>query len=228
MQKKIISVTQAKGGVGKSVLTYLIAEKHQHSIVLDSDDATTSISKHLAYRNPIKVSFLDPETKRIDRSSFNSLFESVATANKDLFIVDNGASVAEQLPKYFEASNPRNVREMLDMSGIELQIVCVVAGGNNFRATMEYLVELVESVANQFEIIVARNNHFPMSAEQVSAFEKYCSDRQLKFFSYDLVNDKGELAMRTAENVLQSGKGLSGLSPFKAVYFKGYADNIPL
>lgn len=228
MQKKIIAVTQAKGGVGKSVLTYLIAEKHQHSIVLDGDDATTSISKHLAYRDPIKVSFLDPETKRIDRSSFNSLFESVAAADKDLFILDNGASVAEQLPKYFEASNPKNVKEMLDMSGIELQIVCVVAGGNNFKATMGYLVELFESVSRQFQIVVARNKHFPMSDEQASAFEKYCADSNLNFFSYDLVNDKGELAMRTAENVLQNGKGLSGLSPFKAVYFKGCVENIPL
>lgn len=228
MPKKIISITQAKGGVGKSVLTFLVAEKHQSSVVIDSDDATTSISKHLAYREPVKVSFLDRETKRIDRSAFNSLFESVAAADRQLFIVDNGASVAEQLPKYFAASNPSNVREMLDVSGIELQIVCVVAGGNNFRATMAYLVELVESVDKQFKIVIARNNHFPMSAEQLSTFEKYCSDSGLEYFSYDLVNDKGELAMRTAENVLQNGKGLSGLSPFKAVYFKGCVDSIPL
>lgn len=228
MTKKIIQITQAKGGVGKSVLTYLIAEKHPHSIVLDADDATTSISKHLAYRNPIKVSFLDPETKRIDRSSFNSLFESVAQTDKDLFIMDNGASVAEQLPKYFEASNPKNVKEMLDISGIHLRIVCVVAGGNNFKSTMGYLVELVDSSNSQFEIVVARNKHFPMSDDQTSALEKYCSDNGLDYFSYDLVNDKGELAMRTAENVLQNGKGLSGLSPFKAVYFRGCVENIPL
>jgi len=228
MTKKIIQITQAKGGIGKSVLTYLIAEKYKDAIVLDCDDATTSISKHLAYRNPPKVTFIDQVTKRIDRSSFNSLFESVATANKDLFIVDNGASVAEQLPKYFEANNSINVREMLDTSCIELQIVCVVAGGNNFKATMEYLVELVESVKGQFKIVVAHNKHFPMSEEQASAFERYCAENDLSFFKYDLVNDKGELAMRTAENVLQSGKGLSGLSPFRAVYFKGCVENIPL
>ncbi|MBS1508559.1 MAG: hypothetical protein JSS79_18125 [Bacteroidetes bacterium] len=228
MTKKIISITQAKGGIGKSVLTFLVAEKHLDSLVIDSDDATTSISKHLAYRDPVKVSFLDRETKRIDRSAFNSLFESVAAANRKLFIVDNGASVAEQLPKYFAASNPGNVREMLDMSGIELLIVCVVAGGNNFKATMKYLVELVGSVEGQFQVVIARNNHFPMSIEQLSVFEKYCHDNELESFSYDLVNDKGELAMRTAENVLQNGMGLSGLSPFKAVYFKGCVESIPL
>jgi hypothetical protein len=228
MPKKIITVTAAKGGIGKSILSYLVAEKHQHSIILDADDATTTISKHLAYRNPIKVSFLDPATKRIDRSSFNSLFESVAAADKDLFTVDMGASVAEQFPKYFVATNPKNVREMLDVSGIELQIICVVAGGNNFRATMEYLVEVIESVGGLFEIVIACNKHFPMSEEQEVTFESFCFDHGLTFFNYDLISDKGERAMQTAENVLQGGQGLSGLSVFEAIYFKDCIKNIPL
>src|SRR5689334_15112155 len=125
MPKKIIAITQARGGAGKSTLTFMLAEKHQQAIVLDADDATTATSKQLAYRNPIQVSFLDPISKRIDRNAFNSLFESVAEASKDFFIADAGASVAEQLPKYFEASNPEAVREMLDQSEIELQLICV-------------------------------------------------------------------------------------------------------
>lgn len=221
-------IAQSRGGAGKSTLTFMLAEKHLHAIILDMDDATTATSKQLAYRNPIQVSFLDPDTKRIDRNAFNSLFESVAEADKDLFIADAGASVAEQLPKYFEMSNPKKVSEMLAPSEIELRIICVVGGGNNFKSTMGYLNELVESVQSQFEIIVAHNKLYPMSEDQTLAFEEYCTDHDLRFFSYDLVNDKGELAMRTAENVLLSGKGLCGLSPFKAVYFKGSIENLPI
>lgn len=228
MPKKVMMITQAKGGCGKSVLTFLLAEKHKHAIILDGDDATTTTLKQLAYRGPIQVSFLDPTTKRIDRSSFNTLFESVAEADKELFIVDAGASVAEQLPKYFEASDPRHVREMLNESGIELQIICVVGGGNNFKSTMSYLTELVESVDGSFYVMAAYNRHFPMSESQLETFHQYCSDQQVDFINYDLVNDKGELAMRTAENVLQSGNGFSGLSPFKAVYFKGCLENLPI
>lgn len=108
MKKKIHFITQAKGGSGKSVLTFMLAEKYKNAMLLDLDDATTTTMKQLAYRNPIKVSFLDRKTKRIDRGAFNGLFESVIDAKEDLFIADLGASVAEQLPKY------------LSMNGIEV------------------------------------------------------------------------------------------------------------
>jgi hypothetical protein len=35
-----------------------------------------------------------------------------------------------------------------------------------------------------------------------------------------LVKDKGEIAMRTVENVLKNGRGVMGLSPFTSIYFK--------
>jgi cellulose biosynthesis protein BcsQ len=67
MVRKIQFITQAKGGSGKSVLTFMLAEKYHDAILLDLDDATTTTMKQLAYRNPIHISFLDPLTKRIDR-----------------------------------------------------------------------------------------------------------------------------------------------------------------
>jgi hypothetical protein len=228
MPKRVMTIAQGKGGLGKSVLTFLLAEKHQHAVVIDADDATTTSMRQLAYRTPIQVSFLDRATQRIDRSAFNTLFESIEEAERQLFIVDAGASVSEQLPKYFFATGPQNVREMLDTSGIELQIICVVSGGNNFKASMSYLSELVESAQNAFEIIVANNRHYEMSEEQFEAYQDYCHERSLESFNFTLVNDKGELALRTAENMLQSGKGLSGLGPFKAVYFKGCLENLPI
>jgi|GEM_PF-720293 len=227
MTKQIIIITQARGGAGKSTLTFLLAEKYSHAIILDLDDATTATMKQLAYRDPVQVSFIDKATKRIDRGAFNSLFESVEEAGQDLFIADAGASVAEQLPKYFEMNGSENVRELLGQSGIDLKIICVVGGGNNFKSTMMYLDELVESVKKDFEVTAAYNKHFPMSETQKQTFEDYCKSEGLKCFGFDLVNDKGELALRTADNVLQSGKGLAGLSPFKAVYFKGCIEELP-
>jgi cellulose biosynthesis protein BcsQ len=149
MKKKIQFITQAKGGSGKSVLTFMLAEKHIQATILDLDDATTTTMKQLAYRRPVKVSFLDPTTKRIDRGAFNGLFESVIEANKELFIADLGASVAEQLPKYFTMTGVEVVQEMLQENDIDLQLICVVGGGNIFKATMEYLAELT-GTANCF------------------------------------------------------------------------------
>jgi len=157
MNKKIYFITQAKGGAGKSVLAFMLAEKYKEAIILDLDDATTTSIKQLAYRKPIRVSFLDHVTKRIDRSAFNGLFESVIEANKELFIADLGASVAEQLPKYFAMNGVDLITGVLEASSIELRIVCVVGGGNIFKATMEYLAELVESTNGYLDITVAHN-----------------------------------------------------------------------
>lgn len=220
MNKKIYFITQAKGGAGKSVLAFMLAEKYKEAIILDLDDATTTSIKQLAYRKPIRVSFLDQVTKRIDRGAFNGLFESVIEANKELFIADLGASVAEQLPKYFSMNGVDFITDVLEASNIELQIVCVVGGGNIFKATMEYLAELVESTNGYLDITVAHNGFYPCSEEQQRVLVDFVNENDLTLTNFDLVKDKGEIAMRTVENVLKNGKGTNGLSPFAAIYFK--------
>lgn len=220
MKKKIHFITQAKGGSGKSVLTFMLAEKYKDAILLDLDDATTTTMKQLAYREPVKVSFLDPTTKRIDRGAFNGLFESVIEGDQDLYIADLGASVAEQLPKYFSMNGIEAIMEILDASDIQLQLICVVGGGNIFKATMEYLAELVDSVTGHLKIDVAVNGFYSLSQEQETTLQQYVIRHNLTLINFDLVKDKGEIAMRTVENVLKSGKGTAGLSPFTSIYFK--------
>lgn len=228
MKKKIHFITQAKGGSGKSVLTFMLAEKYKNAMLLDLDDATTTTMKQLAYRDPIKVSFLDRETKRIDRGAFNGLFESVIDAKEDLFIADLGASVAEQLPKYLTMNGIDVIVDLLNASEIQLQIICVVGGGNIFKATMEYLVELEAATSGALEIVVAQNGFYPCSDEQQEALQLYAGQNGLTVCHFDLVKDKGETAMRTVENVLKAGKGISGLSPFTSIYFKKPIEQLSL
>ena len=228
MNKKIYFITQAKGGAGKSVLAFILAEKYREAVILDLDDATTTSIKQLAYRKPVRVSFLDPVTKRIDRGAFNGLFESVIEANKELFIADLGASVAEQLPKYFSMNGIDVIMEVLNASNIQLQIVCVVGGGNIFKATMDYLAELVESTNEYLNITVAHNGFYPCSEEQQYVLHDFINDNNLLLVNFDLIKDKGEIAMRTVENVLKNGKGTAGLSPFSAIYFKKPIDELNL
>ena len=220
MSKKIYFITQAKGGSGKSVLAFMLAEKYPDAVILDLDDATTTTMKQLAYRKPVKVSFLDPMTKRIDRGAFNGLFESVIESTRTLFIADLGASVAEQLPKYFAMNGVELVREILEANDIQLQLVCVVGGGNIFKATMEYLAELVESTQGRIELTVATNGFYPCSSDQEATLQEYIEANRLPRITFDLVKDKGEIALRTVENVLKDGRGISVLSPFAAIYFK--------
>jgi hypothetical protein len=228
MTKKVLFITQAKGGSGKSVLAFMLAEKYKHAKILDLDDATTTSMKQLAYRNPIKVSFLDETTKRIDRGAFNQLFESLANASAELFIADLGASVAEQLPKYFSVTGIEPTAELITSSEIDLQLICVVGGGNIFKATMEYLSELVDSTNRHFQITVALNGLYPLSSVQRDILNTYVSNNSLTLQQFDIAADKGEHAMRTIENVLQKGNGLEGLNPFQAIYFKKGLDDLSL
>ena len=220
MKKKIYFITQAKGGSGKSVLAFMLAEKYREAVVLDLDDATTTSMKQLAYREPIQVTFLDSETKRIDRGAFNGLFKSVVESDMDLFIADLGASVAEQLPKYFSMSGIETIMDLLWKIDIKLQLVCVVGGGNIFKATMVYLEELFAATKGYLEIIVALNGFYPVAREQDEKLNMYIEMNGLSLVPFDLVKDKGEIAMRTVDDVLRSGKGTSELNPFSAIHFE--------
>jgi hypothetical protein len=228
MRKKIYFITQAKGGAGKSVLAFMLAEKYKDAVILDLDDATTTSIKQLAYRKPVRVSFLDPQTKRIDRGAFNGLFDSVVEANKELFVADLGASVAEQLPKYFSMNGVDLITEVLGQNNIDLQIVCVVGGGNIFKATMEYLMELLDATNNHMDVTVAHNRFYPCSEEQQSLLQDFVAEKDLTLIGFDLVKDKGEIAMRTVENVLKNGNGTTGLSPFASIYFKKPIEELEL
>ena len=226
-EKVIILTASGKGGAGKSTFTFIAAEKNPEAIILDSDDASKSSLQHLAYRSPIPVSFLD-NSGRIDRNAFNNMFESIASVNRRLFISDTGASVSEQLPMYLESLGADVISELLLSFNIKLKIICVVCGKNDFRTTMEYLGKLIESSRGFIEIIAAHNRHFEMSSDQQEKFELFCNENKIQYLSYDLLADKSEMSLRIAADVLKAGKGLTGLSPFKAIYFRKAIQDLAL
>jgi hypothetical protein len=112
------------------------------------------------------------------------------------------------------------ITELLASYDIKLHLVCVVGGENIFKATMEYLVELVDASEGYLEITVAANDYYPCLPEQKDALNDYVQINKLPLIHFDLVKDKGESSMRTVKNVLQDGKGTVGLNAFTAIHFK--------
>ncbi|MBL0741067.1 hypothetical protein [Chryseolinea lacunae] len=219
MQKKIYFIVQGKGGAGKSLLAFMLAEKYQDAVILDLDDAIQSTKQQLAYRNPTVVPFLDPKTKSINRGTFMELFQSIALAGHPLYIADLGGSVSEQLPKFFILNSLQGTLSLLQASNIHLQLVCVVGGGNIFKATMTYLDELVESTKGAIEIVVAHNGMYPCTQSQQEQLQQYVLEHTLPLIPFDLAEDKNESAMRNIETVLKDGQGLASVSPFISIYF---------
>ena len=227
-KKRIIFITQSKGGSGKSLLAFMLAEKYKQAVILDLDDATGTTQLQLAYRKPIKVSFLDEQSKSIDRVAFNNLFRSITEKKESLFIADLGASVAEQLHNYFNAYGVELIVKLLQATGIELEIVCVVNGANHFVQTSKNLLELVDSTKGKLKVTVAYNQHFPFNGDQEKEMKKIVADHALTFFAFDLAQDRTPMSLRIVENVLRAGKGIEGLDPFTAMYFETPIKELPL
>jgi ATPases involved in chromosome partitioning len=226
--KKIIFITQSKGGVGKSVLSFLYGQKFAESAVfLDLDDATSTTLKQLAYLQPKQVSFLN-ESKNIDRGLYNNFLEYISVHEKNTFICDLGASISEQLPYYINDFSATALKSALDAMQIELTIICVVGGQNIFVACMDYLEGLATACDNQIKIKVAVNDHFLLNETQQQEFAAFCKALRLKdTFRFNLSRDKNAATQQRVNDILKSGTGLQNASIITKELFRLSIQNLP-
>ena len=225
--KKLIFITQAKGGCGKSVLSWLHAQRFPEAVYLDMDDATTTTMKQLKYLNPHQVTFLNA-TKTIDRGLFNDFLEYIAGHEKDTFICDLGASISEQLPHYINDFSAAALKSALDSLQLDLTIYCVIGGQNIFVACMDYLQALAEACSNQIKIRIAINDHFPLSDIQQEEFNSFCKALKLKdAFHFNLSRDKNAATQQRVNDILKSGTGLQNASVITKELFRLSIQNLP-
>ena len=92
--KKLVFIAQNKGGVGKSVLMFLFAEKYKDALIVDLDHDTKPTSRHLAYRSPKAVNFLTGKTQNIDRSVLNEFIETVSQLDEEVVLCDLGGAIS--------------------------------------------------------------------------------------------------------------------------------------
>lgn len=216
--KKLIFITQSKGGAGKSVLTFLLAEKYPEAAILDMDDATKTTTLQLAYRKPRQITFLN-SNKVIDRGLFNAFLEKLSTAKSTLFIADLGASISEQLPFYISDVNeflPSVLKEL----EIELEIYTIIGGANIFTQTMTYLDTLIEAVDNKFKIKIFKNDFYDFTEDQNTTLNQYSDAYQLEIIPFNISKDKNESTQLRIKEVLKSGEGIDKAGIFSKMYFQ--------
>lgn len=226
--KKLYFVTNQKGGCGKSVCTFLFAQKHPEAIFLDCDDATGTSKRQLQYLNVAQISFLN-SAKVIDRGLFNDFLEYISSHSNSLFVCDLGASLAEQLPFYLQDHGADVIRAGLDALNIEMNILCVIGGQNIFAASMQYLQSLAVICNSKISIRVAINDHFPLTGiqqEQFIAFEKAMKLKDS--FHFDLSKDKNLTVQQKINDILKDGNGLKDASVFTKILFENAIKNFPL
>ncbi len=147
---------QGKGGVGKSLVSSLLAQYFIHRgravKCLDTDPVNQTLSQYRALQaQHIKLL----REGGIDQRGFDVLMETILTED-GVFIVDNGSSTFIPLWNYIlENSVPALLRD----AGRRLYVHTVVTGGQALADTLKGFKSLAESTEDR-NIVVWINEYF--------------------------------------------------------------------
>ena len=143
--KKLHFIAQSKGGVGKSLLMYLMALKNCHKencLFVDMDASTFTSRRQLSFVDEDKldtVSLLN-ERAAIQRDNLFVYLDKLSRSRYQEVYIDLGAPESEQLPALIEFDDVQlPLREFADDMDIEFHIV--IGGAGAYNASVMVLPE---------------------------------------------------------------------------------------
>jgi len=147
---------QGKGGVGKSLVSSILAQYFRHRDAeihcIDTDPVNQTFSQYAE----LAAEHLElMHDGKIDSRGFDVLMERLLT-DDGIFIVDNGASTFIPLWSYIVENN---VLELLRATGRRLCVHTVVTGGQALGDTLKGFKSLADSTAGR-NIVVWLNEYF--------------------------------------------------------------------
>ncbi|MCF2489685.1 hypothetical protein [Dyadobacter sp. CY347] len=155
--KELNFILQAKGGVGKSLLTYLLGIAKQNcnkSLFVDLDSSTGTSSRQLKFLGESRtetVSLLN-EKEVLVRDNLVSYIESLVDTPFEKVYFDLGAPESEQFPALLEIDLP--FRQFMDELDLMANFHVVVGGGGAYIPSVDYLQKLVIALRGEFEVTV--------------------------------------------------------------------------
>lgn len=155
--KELNFILQAKGGVGKSLLTYLLGIAKQNcnkSLFVDLDSSTGTSSRQLKFLGESRtetVSLLN-EKEVLVRDNLVSYIESLVDTAFDKIYFDLGAPESEQFPALLEIDLP--FKQFMDELDLRANFHVVVGGGGAYIPSVDYLQKLVIALRGEFEVTV--------------------------------------------------------------------------
>lgn len=215
---------QAKGGSGKSMLTYLQAlknETNQRSYFIDLDSSVkTSLQqlKFLQGKTPPRFAIMDllDNRDKIDRQLLLENIMELSLKDYDDFYLDFGAPESDQLPSLFSKDYSIEEFKMIECElCTEFIFNIVVAGGGAYEGCTRYLQKLAGLLRGEFAVNIYVNqstfvNHMHL-VDEITAFAK------LKKNEINAVKFYGDFDNTTSphKNILRSieqGKGMEAFA----------------
>lgn len=162
-------VLQGKGGVGKSLISALIAqyksEKGQNPHCFDTDPVNATFAGYKVLNvHPIQI--MDGD--EINPRNFDSLVEQIATVEEDV-IIDNGAATFVPLAHYLLSNE---IPELLASMGHQLIIHTVVTGGQALLDTVNGFDQLAKQFSEPSLFVVWLNPYWGAVEHEGRSFEE--------------------------------------------------------
>lgn len=154
---KVHIVLQGKGGVGKSLVSSLIAQyklnKSEEITCIDTDPVNASLSGYKAL-NVKQLKLIDDN--EINSRSFDALIDIIAKTNHDI-IIDNGASCFIPFSTYLIEND---IVELINNLGHEVIIHTIVTGGQAAADTLNGFVTLIQEYPEKCSFVVWLNPYW--------------------------------------------------------------------
>jgi hypothetical protein len=157
MQNTVHFVLQAKGGIGKSFVSTLLAQhvlKETGAVqCFDTDQENTTFAHYAALA--VRHLSVTNESRLIDPRKFDALMETLLTEDGN-FVIDTGANTFSNLLAYIVEND---VMPLLHEAGKTTYIHTIVGGGDTLTDTANGFYAIAQKVDGT-RIVLWFNEHF--------------------------------------------------------------------
>ncbi|MCU0468926.1 MAG: hypothetical protein MUF58_10010 [Arcicella sp.] len=198
---------QNKGGVGKSMLTYLLALKHQKDsnegienldkiLFADGDILNLTTDRQCKFLTIAHVNLMD-KNQKFQRDKLLRSLEYFSKVEADIIYIDFGASESGQFPALVSLDYSSDLfQDFAQNFEIEIIVNVVVAGGTSFIPCTDFLKNVVLALNRKITVCVWANdwtfkNDTPESLAELSI---YCQKEGLamnRFGNFDTDSSVG-------------------------------------
>lgn len=174
--KQLHFIVQSKGGVGKSMLTYLLGlskENDVHSLFVDVDSSTQTSTRQLKFlgENRTETLSLLNSKEVLVRDNLVTYLESLVDVPFHNIYFDFGAPESEQLPALIERDLP--IKEFMDELGFKANFYVVIGGGGAYKSSIDYMKKILKSLNGDFDVTIFKSittfgNNFQNLADELA------------------------------------------------------------
>jgi hypothetical protein len=222
--KNVHLILQAKGGVGKSLFTWFVAqaEKDNKTSFIDLDESTQTSFNRLEYivgNKRIRHFQILNDSKRMEREKIIGLFESLSKAQSSNIYIDFGASESEEFKKLLSLDIPAVIlKDELMQMGIQLNLFIILAGRDAFVSSFQYFEMLFEQIKGEFPYCVLLNEGTFGQQEALNEVKSEFQTKQINFKSFGNLGESE--SGKDVIKLLTDGKSEESLNLMGRITFK--------